>query len=195
MSQFEIPAQGVACNRCLPYHRIQAVEYVGDDVKTAKALCEYCRDDDPCPICEKKKNADIQRVKDVIKPATRPKMTRPKLDPKKDMMPVGQILEDIQKDIKNGFKVSNGLAVRYPTLEEVAGRFRRGPRTDEMDALLRECEHSPTGAAEFSLPKGAKLHSFQTKLGKHLRNRSTIKFALHIDRTKCTVTAVRKDAL
>jgi len=169
------------------------VEYVGADTKTAKALCEYCRDDEPCPLCKK----PAHKVT-----ATLPPLPRLKTKPGKVQIPAraahssGLVsLAEIIAEAKDGIpqiasKVVHGITVGYPVPKDL--HLRPGPTADRMKAFQSECENSPTGAAEFFVPKGTKLRSFQSSLAAHLRKRSKSKFSLYVDNKKNTVIVIRK---
>ena len=86
-----------------------------------------------------------------------------------------------------------GLQIRFPTSEELAGRFKRGPKTEMMDAILDALQTSPTGALEVKLPLGLKLHSFHSRIGLYLRkNKLGGRYTLHSVEKTSTVVVVKK---
>jgi hypothetical protein len=73
MSTSAVPAEGVECIECLKHgHHAKAIEYVEQvdfkkDTRENVALCEWCRDGDPCPGCQANDRDKAERDADAKK--------------------------------------------------------------------------------------------------------------------------------
>jgi len=212
-----VPAANVNCVECLQNgHRVQAIEYVD-----GKALCMWCRDGDKCPQCEtiNKQRAvasgkapaplpppperhtfttsprEISKCKRCGRPRHRGRCVEATNNP---ALRAGQVtLDEIEREYKgeNSFSAVNGIAVRYPSKEEVRERTHPGPKPSETDVYLDLVVKSPTGCAEFKIPAGTKASSFAARLGNRGRKRERGAFAIFQDKKRNTVIVQHRKPL
>lgn len=186
------PPHGAHCSPCFDKgHRDQqAVEYVTRDFNMPPLpMCGWCRDNEACPGCKKVGTAPVAPAPVAAPPAKakRP-ISKPKAGPVSPVVPV-------EVRARNGWKDDGDCRFRYPTAEEMDGRFQRRSRVSTYDTMLGVLNGAPAGFAEFPIPKGIKPRSFQSRFSTFLRTRfGRDSYSLHVDMNNNTLIVASKKA-
>jgi hypothetical protein len=86
------------------------------------------------------------------------------------------------------FTRKDAIEFRHPSQEEIAQRFKRGPKDGLMQQVLDALVASPSGYLELKVPLAFKPRSFQARIASNLRKRhKDTKYAVSCDLRERTV--------
>lgn len=174
------------------HYEMPAVEFVDGE-----PLCVWHRDGDPCPQCALLIAAN--KAKSPAPTPTKARKTRTLFSNSDRILSSKQPVsfQDIAEEFKGErvFESVKGMEVRYPTVDEVRARVRRGPKGAETDEIIALVDKSPTQCVEFRVPKGISQNTFASRLAGRARKRGDVgKYSVSQDRVNGTVIMWKQSA-